>query len=84
MENNRAIDHVNVDMSKKGDIIEKDHVIKFDTVPLVTPTGDVLLRQMTFEVISGRNVLVCGPNGCGKSSLFRVLGEVNVFKSIFW
>ncbi|KAF2882973.1 hypothetical protein ILUMI_23201 [Ignelater luminosus] len=59
-----------------GKLIFRDNIIKFDRVPVITPNGDVLIRELLVEIHSGMNVLVCGPNGAGKSSLFRILGEL--------
>lgn len=43
-------------------------------VDVVTPTGKMLARQLSFSLQQGHSILVTGPNGSGKSSLFRILG----------
>jgi ATP-binding cassette subfamily D (ALD) protein 3 len=66
-----------------GQLIEVDHLIKFEDVPLVTPNGDVLVKSINFTVRSGMNVLVCGPNGCGKSSLVSTISSCFFISYLF-
>ena len=60
---------------QKGKLKQSDE-ISLANVPIITPNGDTIVNDISFEIKEGMHCVFVGPNGCGKSSLMRIIGEL--------
>lgn len=62
--------------SAVGSSVVEGQQIIFKDVEVVTPAGQILVKNLNFELTPCQNLLITGPNGAGKSSIFRCLGSL--------
>lgn len=53
--------------------IENGNQIILNNVPIITPNNEKLIDNINLTIKEGQHTYVAGHNGCGKSSLFRII-----------
>ncbi|XP_065177921.1 ATP-binding cassette sub-family D member 2-like [Sycon ciliatum] len=71
--NSHQVVHLGRVESACGIVEECVDRLSLEAVPVVTPNYDVVVEKLSIEIKPGMHLLISGPNGCGKSSLLRIL-----------
>jgi ATP-binding cassette subfamily D (ALD) protein 3 len=58
---------------QKGKILQMKDAIKLQEIPIMTPGGEVLIKDLTLKITNKMNCVIIGPNGSGKTGFIRVL-----------
>ena len=64
-----------VDSPEAGELSRLEGEIEFRNVSYSYPSGDDVLRQISFHVEPGETVAIVGPTGAGKTTLVSLLGR---------
>ncbi|EHK98242.1 putative ATP-binding cassette sub-family D member 2 [Glarea lozoyensis 74030] len=67
-------------MSGRGKVIESED-IEFINVPIVTPGGSILVKELSFSMKRGDHVLVVGPNDADLLEILSILDLDHLVKS---
>ena len=58
---------------EKGKILQMKDGIRLQEIPIMTPGGEMLIKDLTLKISNKMNCVIIGPNGSGKTGFIRVL-----------
>lgn len=63
-------------IKNKGKVQYLGDKLEFQNVPVIAPNGEVIIDEVNFSLEQGDHCFIDGPNGSGKTSVFRIMSEL--------